>query len=1249
MTTVTSTEAGASGRYIAYDQAALDDLGSQTIMVYAKPTASGGGGFGYLFGKTPSNSIDGNRLFVDHNGGSPKLTFGASSTGGTGLPTASTTAGTVTYSSWANFCITWDGTLNGSGINLYIDGTDQRDAGSLTDGSTSVKSDAADPVYIMNRQGLTREHVGDYAYIAIWDRVLNSTERATARNDGPLDVPSGLVLLFANDADLGPGAYTQTGRSTRVTGSSPPNTALGGSGSAALAGAAVGGATAAGSMAEYRIEDNYERSSVNVASSTITGGAGDAALITLAPRLQESEVVSGTRWLEPSARVVGVNGKRPTFRFSGYNASNADGTQHGDWASTRRPKFSYDRVTWYDFDTQTIGSTYIEFRHNTTFTSDTVYISRSRQMSVEQTGAWLASLASTYPTLIGPSPSALAYTLSGSVAGFSGQTFIADEFSTQTDELGRTIPVTPFYAAMIEDVAQVPTLVNLLTYTEDFSNSVWSKYDASIASNAVASPGGGVTADKLVENTSSVSHWMLQTPSPSPAVGVVHTCSVYVKAAGRTKFAMQSLSGTMFRASFNLADGSAAVLAGSVIACDAVALGDGWYRCRMTWAPDAAGAYVGFVLMEGGAFGYVSDGTSGMHFWGAQLEVGTVATPYQPVMPVANLLTFPDAFDNAAWASSNCPVSANVAIAPDGTRTADKLVESTANAAHWLYQYPGFVGGTTYTITVYAKAAERSHLIIQSYDGTTTFRVRYSLSDGSTALMNGSPTAYSATAVGDGWYRCAMTWTPVAFGNYVGFIVSQSVAFAYTGDGTSGLYLWGAKLEAASAATPYRTKRLAVLASGVHAGEDHANFVHKAVVERLLGSSAEAIQIRKNYRIAVPPLINAPGKAGGGWRGSFTQGGAGEDDANRHFNETGTTLQIIDKPKAALTTDRAGALVAWAIDFHGTYGSKWASFEDAAVPASATFRSLLATEAGYAITDEGDSHVGFLSEYLRGLGAAFAVTVECGDPSPVSDAEITAHAAAIVRTIDRMTTGAALTGAATGGASATGALSTAIRLVGAAIAGASAAGSLSAPINLVGASATISAAGAGALTTTIRLDGAAVAAAIASGTLNTSGLAGAAVAGAAGASVLTTQITLSGAAIAAALASGALTATAANLAGGAVAGVSGAGVLSTGIPLAGAATASVVGAGGLVTAIQLAGAASAAISAGGNLVVSVRFSGAALTAAVGSGALLTSVSLSGAAVAGAVAAGLLSDVALRASPRRTATAAARVRRCVTVA
>ena len=41
-------------------------------------------------------------------------------------------------------------------------------------------------------------------------------------------------------------------------------------------------------------------------------------------------------------------------------------------------------------------------------------------------------------------------------------------------------------------------------------------------------------------------------------------------------------------------------------------------------------------------------------------------------------------------------------------------------------------------------------------------------------------------------------------------------------------------------------------------------------------------------------MLNAPGRYGGGWRGGFLLGTSGEDDANRHFVETQTGLQIVD-------------------------------------------------------------------------------------------------------------------------------------------------------------------------------------------------------------------------------------------------------------------------------------------------------------------------------------------------------------------
>jgi len=157
-------------------------------------------------------------------------------------------------------------------------------------------------------------------------------------------------------------------------------------------------------------------------------------------------------------------------------------------------------------------------------------------------------------------------------------------------------------------------------------------------------------------------------------------------------------------------------------------------------------------------------------------------------------------------------------------------------------------------------------------------------------------------------------------------------------------------------------------------------------------------------------------------------------------------------------------------------------------------------------------------------------------------------------------------------------------LAGAATTVASASGSLSTAIRLAGSS-TATATASGTLNTTIRLAGAAQAQASATGTLSTAiRLAGLAQAGVVGTGTLTTAIKLTGAASAVAAAVGALAGGGAGLSGAATAAASGAGTLITGIPLTGAAYARASAVGALTTGIALAGAAAASSTAAGMLV-----------------------------------------------------------------
>ena len=96
-------------------------------------------------------------------------------------------------------------------------------------------------------------------------------------------------------------------------------------------------------------------------------------------------------------------------------------------------------------------------------------------------------------------------------------------------------------------------------------------------------------------------------------------------------------------------------------------------------------------------------------------------------------------------------------------------------------------------MSVYAKAAERTQIALQLGADVGY----YNLSTG--AVISGANA--SIVSVGNGWYRCIVTGTPVNTNSLI-YLASGGAA-SYTGDGTSGVYIWGAQLEAGAFATSY--------------------------------------------------------------------------------------------------------------------------------------------------------------------------------------------------------------------------------------------------------------------------------------------------------------------------------------------------------------------------------------------------------------------------------------------------------------
>ena len=176
-----------------------------------------------------------------------------------------------------------------------------------------------------------------------------------------------------------------------------------------------------------------------------------------------------------------------------------------------------------------------------------------------------------------------------------------------------------------------PQSTNLITYSESFSNSYWTKSGASVVSGFV-SPDGTNNAYKLVEDSASSRHFINSSTIITP--DTVYSASLFVKANGRNKIAFRENSITGNYASFNLSNGT--VISTNGVSASIEPKSNGWYRINCQIA--SGNSYVlGIELLSdsytsGDPYSnpYQGNGSSGVYIWGAQVEQQSYATSYIP-------------------------------------------------------------------------------------------------------------------------------------------------------------------------------------------------------------------------------------------------------------------------------------------------------------------------------------------------------------------------------------------------------------------------------------------------------------------------------------------------------------------------------------------------------------------------------------------------------------------------------------------
>jgi hypothetical protein len=370
---------------------------------------------------------------------------------------------------------------------------------------------------------------------------------------------------------------------------------------------------------------------------------------------------------------------------------------------------------------------------------------------------------------------------------------------------------------------------NLLTYSNDFSNAAWTKTNSNITSG-FTSPDGTNNAFKLTATSIGGGNIISR---PSLTLNTTYVSSVYLK----------RISGTGNVSIFKT-NGSEAP----------VTLTSEWQRFADVNSSNPTNAYAGVRL-----YGASDE----ILMFGFQVELGASATEYIPTTTTAvsvgmladvpridytgggcgklllesqrtNLALYSEQFDNAYWTKSSATITANNATSPDGTTNADKLTEDTSTGGHSVFRNSSTVTLASYSFSCFVKTNGRN-VKLDFFGGTNN--AIFNLTTGVVISTNGTGLTAKIKTLLNGWYRCSVTQTQTSTTIYPNILcVDGSNNSSYQGDGTSGIYIYGAQLEAGSYATSY----IPTLASSVTRIQDS---VFKTGISSLIGSVAGTMYV----------------------------------------------------------------------------------------------------------------------------------------------------------------------------------------------------------------------------------------------------------------------------------------------------------------------------------------------------------------------------------------------------------------------
>jgi hypothetical protein len=332
-----------------------------------------------------------------------------------------------------------------------------------------------------------------------------------------------------------------------------------------------------------------------------------------------------------------------------------------------------------------------------------------------------------------------------------------------------------------------------------------------------------------------------------------------------------------------------------------------------------------------------------------------------------NLATYSAAFDDASWGKVACTISATNNPSPDGGNNADTITEDSAASAHFVVKSASSSG--VVTASVFAKATTGNRYLVIGFSRAASVWVAatFDLVNGvhtQTLISSYTSPVVSITPFPNGVYRCSITATTdtvndirIGLSNASTYSAVTRGFGSYTGDGESGVIVYGAQLEAGAFATSYipteattvtRNADVATMTGTNFSDWFNASegaFYGEAVVGRQVSAAGTGVYVASN---AVTNSMSMFYRGSGATGAQVVDGGATQADLS---------------PTGVLTANQVfKSVLAYKVNNFAASGNAGTVVTDAAGTVPTLDRLLIGTNVNYL-----NGHVRKISYYPQRL------------------------------------------------------------------------------------------------------------------------------------------------------------------------------------------------------------------------------------------------------------------------------------------